>query len=242
MKKLLSAVMAGILSVAVVGCAQTSKTASDVSSVSSISSTVSSDTSSVAESSAPTSSAPVSSQAAGLQAVSSKTAVTRTAAEPASSAPSSPAPSSSTPASSTPDDTQQKIDAENARHTAALAALKTEYDKNVAIFDELDEYEDEWVIIINKLAVETDQTKIEELQLQKNSCGVKIYLDLKKVAPILYPDLKYMKSLDDYSRYFTERHRVNVSVKVLRYEMQQKYNNDVTAENDKHNEIMKQLS
>ena len=139
-------------------------------------------------------------------------------------------------------DAKSKLIAEeNARHTAALKNLENTEKINMAVFDELDQYENEWITIINSLVTEKNESKIAELNKQKLSCGVNIFFNLKKVAPILYPDLKYMKSLDDYNKYFLQIHRDNVSPKVLRYEMKQKYDKDCAIENSKHDKIMKQL-
>lgn len=133
------------------------------------------------------------------------------------------------------------IESENTRHEKAIKNLNNDYNTNMAIFDELAIYSQEQITATNKFNNETDSNAKEEYRTEINKYSVLIFKDLKKVVPILYPDLKNMKSIEDFDEYFTKANRPSVSDKVLRYEMQQKYNKDIDTENNKHTDILKQI-
>lgn len=191
-----------------------------------VSAPVSSDTSSIADSST----APSAVSSAISSAISSK---------PVSSHPKAIAPASSsrTVSSSRPtnpvNNNDKQIAEENARHAAALKSLTDTYNANMALFTERDKYIAQRTALQTSIDNETDSAKKTELNKELTECQNNIFDNYYKILAILHPErVGKMHNAGD-PKY--------PSAYVLKDEINTKYNSDIAAENSKHNEIIKRL-
>lgn len=226
MKKLF-AVLLAISTIIMFGCkAKTPAVASSSSSDLDIqvSAPISSDTSSIADSSEASSSAL-------SPTVSSKTVSSQTKAITTASS------SKVVSSASSTSNNDKLIADENARHAAALKCLEDTYNANMALFTERDKLIAQRNTLQESLKTETDETEKADLNTQINSLTSTINDYYFKMLAIVFPNL----NRQNYQQYFASKRSFIPAETDLGYAIQEKYKKDVAAENNKHEEIMKQL-